>query len=202
MPRSNSGADLRASSAGDAVKSAQGTTSRVQELFRAGRRNPEKELGIPLNELERRQSKARKTRQFVSENTSRTFDVKSSTRAQQIMNRGIDKYQREKRQRDLRSNLSMLRKLQVVLCVFGAGFFGWLSMAYLLPHYFAVQDRHRRMQLRYERAQQSLEGISDSDAAAAAGSASGRAAVPPVGPVVRVFRVEDGGEGAMRHTIQ
>ncbi|CAC9507616.1 conserved hypothetical protein [Leishmania infantum JPCM5] len=183
--------DFSSSSAGDAVKSARVTTDSVQGLLRAARQNPEKELGIPLDELERRQREACKARQFVSESTSRKFDVKSSARAQQIMNQGVDKYQREKRQRDLRHNLSMLRKLQVVLCVFGAGLFGWLAVTYLLPRYFAVQDRQRRMQLRYERAQRSLEGIGDGGAAAA-----------PVGPVVRVFRVEDGGEGSMKHTIQ
>lgn len=111
------------------------------------------------------------------------------------MNQGVDKYQREKRQRDLRHNLSMLRKLQVVLCVFGAGLFGWLAVSYLLPRYFAVQDRQRCMQLRYERAQRSLGGIGD-------GGAAGAAATLPVGPVVRIFRVEDEGEGGTKRTIQ
>ncbi|CBZ23956.1 conserved hypothetical protein [Leishmania mexicana MHOM/GT/2001/U1103] len=195
MASHDSSGGFSSSSAGDAVKSAQAATDSVQGLLRAARQNPEKELGIPSDELERRQREACTARQFVSESTSRKFEVKSSARAQQIMNQGIDKYQREKRQRDLRHNLSMLRKLQVVLCVFGAGLFGWLTVTYLLPRYFAVQDRQRRMQLRYELAQRSLEGIGDSDAAVAA-------AASPVGPVVRVFRVEDGGEGGMKRTIQ
>ncbi|KAG5490480.1 hypothetical protein JKF63_00600 [Porcisia hertigi] len=202
MSSSNrSGGFSSSSSAGD-VRSARAATDSVQERFSAARKNPEKELGIPLDELERRQREARKQRQFVSDATSRTFDVRSSARAQQIMNQGVDKYQREKRKRDLKSNLSILRKMQVVLCVFSAGFFGWLLTTYLLPQYCAVQDRNRRMQLRYERAQRSLGGSSDSVTAAAGGANSPGAAVPPAGPVVRVFRVGEGGGGGITHTIQ
>ncbi|KAG5497268.1 hypothetical protein JIQ42_03751 [Leishmania sp. Namibia] len=202
MPDSASRGGVGPSSARDAVKAARGATDNVQELFRAARRNPEKELGIPRGELERRQSEARKARQFVSHHTSRKFDVKSSARAQQIMNNGIDKYQREKRQKDLRSSLALVRKMQVVLCVLGAGFFGWLTMTYLLPHYVAVQDRNRRMQLRYERAQRSLEGIGARGASTAAGGGSDGEAQPPVASMVRVFRVEESADGVMQRTIQ
>ncbi|KAG5473735.1 hypothetical protein LSCM1_04365 [Leishmania martiniquensis] len=202
MPGSGSGGGFGPSPGDGAIKSAQGATDSVRELFRAARKNPEKELGIPLDELERRQSEARKARHFVSENSSRRFDVKSSARAQQIMNSGIDKYQRERRQKDLRNNLAMLRKLQVVLCVLGAGLFGWLAVTYLLPHYFAVQDRNRRMQLRYERAQRSLKAIRDGSASAASGGGADGAAVPPVASAVRIFRVEGGNDGAMKRTIQ
>ncbi|GET90339.1 hypothetical protein, conserved [Leishmania tarentolae] len=195
MASHDSNGGFGSSSPGDVVKSAQAATDNVQGLLRAARKNPERELGIPVDELERRQKEACKARQFVSDSTSRKFDVKSSTRAQQIMNQGIDKYQRDKRQKDLRHNLSMLRKLQVVLCVFGAGLFGWLAVTYLLPRYVAVQDRQRRMQLRYERARKSLEGV-DNDSTPVA------VAVPSVGPVVRVFRVEDGDEDGVKRIIQ
>ncbi|KAK7195496.1 hypothetical protein NESM_000477200 [Novymonas esmeraldas] len=193
------------SSTGGAVRSAQDATHSVQERLRTARKNPEKEIGIPLEELERRQREARKPRQFVSSESSRSFDVKSSARAQQVMSQGVDKYQREKRQRDLKSTFTTLRKVQVLLCVFGAGFFGWLAVTYLLPQYAAVQDRNRRMQLRYDRAQQSMVGWRDSNGSSSSSdavTASTATNTPPVGPVVRVFRVHDDGDGVTRRPIE
>jgi hypothetical protein len=182
--------------AGGTVKSAREVTESVKAQFQAARKDPEKELGIPLDELNRRQREARKPHAFVSEKTSRKFEVKSSARAQQIMNKGIDKYLREKRQKDLKKSLSMLRKVQVVLCFFAAGFFGWLAVSYLLPQYAAVQDRNRRMQMRYERAQRSLE--------AAATTAAGKVAADgtAIGPLVRVFRTDEDAAAEVKRAIQ
>lgn len=173
----------------DAVRSTKGVTESVQSQFEAARKNPEKEIGIPLEELNRRQQEARRPHAFVNEETKRKFDVKSSARAQQIMNKGVDKYQREKRQNDLKGSLKMLRKVQVALCFGAAGLFGWLAVCYLLPQYNAVQHRNKRMQMRYERAQMSRE--------------AGAAADPTiVGPVVRVFRVEEDSTAEAKRVIQ
>lgn len=120
------------------------------------RKNPAKELGLSEAELERRRKEATKPRSFFSDTTKRQFDVKSSTRAQQIMNQGINKAQRDKRQRELRGSMKVLRKFQVLLSVCGAMFIGWLAVEFLLPQYAAVQQRNRLMQLRYDRAQEKL----------------------------------------------
>ncbi|KPI89799.1 hypothetical protein ABL78_1062 [Leptomonas seymouri] len=183
-------------STGDAVRSARNVTESVKAQFQAARSNPEKELGIPLEELHRRQREARRSHAYVNEETKRKFEVKSSARAQQIMNKGIDRYQREKRQRDLKKNLSMLRKVQVALCLFATGFFGWFAVSYLLPQYAAVQHRNRCAQMRYERAQSSLE--------AAVGAEEGRrpADTSAVVPVVRIFRVVEDGDEEVKRTIQ
>lgn len=187
---SSSGGFGGGQSASDTVKSARDVTDSVKEQFQAARKNPEKELGIPLEELNRRQREARRPHSFVNDETKRKFEVKSSARAQQIMNKGIDKYQREKRQKDLKKNLSMLRKVQVVMCFFAAGLFSWLAVNYLLPQYAAVQDRNRRMQLRFDRAQHSLE---TNGAAVDANTA---------GPIVRVFHVDEDGGKEVKRTIQ
>ncbi|KPA80395.1 hypothetical protein ABB37_04643 [Leptomonas pyrrhocoris] len=183
-------------SPGDVVKSTRDVTESVKAQFQAARKNPEKELGIPLEELNRRQQEARKPHTFVNKETARKFEVKSSARAQQIMNKGIDKYQREKRQKDLKLNMSVLRKAQVVLCAVAVGFFGWFAVTYLLPQYAAVQHRNRRMQMRYERAQHSLEGAADT------GMGGRPADVAAIGPLVRVFRLEDDGDTEVKRPIQ
>lgn len=143
----------------DAVKSTSNMTDGIRQQLENARKNPEKELGITKEELQARQKEAMAPRKFVSEETKREFDVKSSARAQQIMNKGINKIQREKRQRELKDSLKILRKFQIVLSVFGAMFIGWISVEYLLPQYAAVQERNRRMQIRYQRAQARLEEI-------------------------------------------
>lgn len=144
-------------SAEDAVKSTSEVTDNIRQQLEHARRNPEKELGITSDELRARQREATAPRKYTSAQTKREFDVKSSARAQQIMNRGIDKMQREKRQSELKASMKTLRKFQMLISVLGALFVGWMGVTYLLPQYAAVQERNRRMQIRYERAQARLQ---------------------------------------------
>lgn len=169
----------------DAVRATASLTDSVRDQLNAARKNPEKELGMPFDELERRQKEARKPRTYTNDASRRSFEVRSSARAQQVMNQGIDKYQREKRQRDLKNTMSMLRKFQILLSVFGVGFFVWLGATYLLPQYAAVQNRNQRMQLRYERAQKKWEELQSTP------SQNGNSDAAPDGAaaMVRVFRI-------------
>lgn len=140
----------------DAVKATSSLADGIRQQMEQTRKNPEQELGMTAEELERRRAEATTPRKVTSGVTNRDFEVKSSTRAQQIMNKGINKMQREKKKRELKDSMKILRKFQVVLSIFGVMFIAWIGVEFLLPQYAAVQERQRRMKVRYERAQASL----------------------------------------------
>lgn len=141
-------------------------TERLREQFSEARKNPAKELGISPEELEKRQKAAVKPHAYVSTDSQRAFEVRSTARAQQIMSQGLEKKQREKRQKELRGSMKVLRRFQVGLSLVSAVFLGWMFVEFLLPQYAAVQDRNRKMKLRYERAQASLAQFEEQQKAA------------------------------------
>ncbi|RNF22035.1 uncharacterized protein Tco025E_03318 [Trypanosoma conorhini] len=121
------------------------------------RRDPSKELGISAEELQRRRKQASSPRTFVSEHSSRAFEVKGSARAQQIMNAGLLERQRETRNTEVVRKMSVLRRVQLGTFCAGIAMACWLGVEYLLPRYAVVQERRRVMQLRREMAQRKWE---------------------------------------------
>ncbi|KEG13880.1 hypothetical protein DQ04_00731020 [Trypanosoma grayi] len=141
----------------DIVKATADATSRLRDAMAEARRDPSKEIGISAEELQQRRKLASTPRNFVSEQTSRAFEVKSSARAQQIMNKGLATRQREMRKKEIAAKMTILRRMQVGVFVAGMGLLWWMGAEYLLPQYAAVQQRNRVLQLRQEMAQRKRE---------------------------------------------
>ncbi|CAD2213366.1 hypothetical protein AGDE_01576 [Angomonas deanei] len=141
----------------DAVRSTAQMTEQMKDQMERSRKNPGQELGLSADEVARRKAEASKPRSFVSGETKREFEVKSSSRAQQIMNRGLDRSLREKRLSEFRKNTRLLRKVQIGLGIFTLIFLLYMGREFLLPHYAAVQQRNKILQIRAERAKERME---------------------------------------------
>ncbi|KAH9598975.1 hypothetical protein LSM04_004886 [Trypanosoma melophagium] len=139
------------------VKATADVTSRLRDAVDVAKKDPSKEIGITAEELQQRRKLATSPRNFVGDGTNRLFEVKSSARAQQIMNKGLLDKQREMRQKEVLKKMGILRKVQVGMFIVGIGFVWWMGVEFLLPQYAAVQERNRILQIRYERAQMKLE---------------------------------------------
>lgn len=136
-------------------------TSRLQDAVAEARRDPAKKIGIAAEELNERRKLALSPRSFFSDKTQRGFEVKSSTRAQQIMNKGLLGRQREMRNREIMKKMTILRRMRVGMFFLGVGLTWWFGVTFLLPRYAAVQERGRVMQLRYELAQRKREAAAE-----------------------------------------
>ncbi|PWU99015.1 hypothetical protein C4B63_10g438 [Trypanosoma cruzi] len=143
----------------DHVRAAADMSSWMRNAVDEARRDPSKEVGISAEELQQRRKMASNPRAFVSEQTSRAFEVKSSARAQQIMNKGLLDRQRETRNKEVLKKMTILRRIQVGTFFLGIGVAWWMGAEYLLPHYAAVQERNRLLQLRCEMAQRKREEV-------------------------------------------
>ncbi|RNF08134.1 hypothetical protein TraAM80_02891 [Trypanosoma rangeli] len=141
----------------DPVTATADMTSRLRNAVDDVRRDPSKQLGISAEELQQRRTQASSPRAFVSDQTNRPFEVKSSARAHQIMNAGLLERQRETRNKEVMKKMSLLRRVQLVTFCAGIGMACWLGVEYLLPRYAAVQERRRLLQLRREMAYRKWE---------------------------------------------
>ncbi|CBH10043.1 hypothetical protein, conserved [Trypanosoma brucei gambiense DAL972] len=141
----------------ESVAAAAACSSQLREAAERARKDPSKDIGLTTEELQERKRCAAEPHRFVSKSTSRPFEVKSSSRAQQIMTKGVVERQVTARQKEVLRKVSSLRKLQVGLFFVGVGFAYWVGVEFLLPHYAAVQERNRILRLRYEMAQRKRE---------------------------------------------
>ncbi|EPY35132.1 hypothetical protein STCU_01234 [Strigomonas culicis] len=160
----------------DAVQSTAKMTEMMKAQMDKSRKDTAGELGLTAEEVSRRRQEANRPREYVSGTTQKKFDVKSSARAQQIMQQGIDKTQREKRTGDFKKNMKLMRKFQFGMGLFIVCFAFVVGREILLPQYAAVQERNRVLQIRSERARARLEqlarerGLADGEALVVHGS--------------------------------
>ncbi|CUF61604.1 transmembrane protein, putative [Bodo saltans] len=130
------------------------------------RADPEGEIGITREELLRRQKEAQQSLK-VNLGEGKTLDIKSSARAQQIVQRGTAKLQQEKRRKDLADKMELFKKGRWVFSAFAFLFVGYLATEYLLPQYARIQQRGQIMEMRRVRAEAALEKVmADREAAA------------------------------------
>lgn len=175
---------MEGGSQSDTIKSAQAMGETLREQLGNARKAPEKELGISKEDLIKRKQEAMKPRTFSTED-AKAFEVRSSTRAQQIMSAGLAEKQRDKRRRELKGSMNILRKFQYVLSFLGVGLIAWMTMQFLYPQYCAVQERNNLMAHRFERAQESLKKLADDP--------SRQAKVNSKDAFVRVVRLDEKG---------
>lgn len=142
-------ADQAVRQTADAAKGAQDSISKF-------RKDPEGELGMSREELLRRQKEAN-TPLKVTTPTGKQLDVKSSARAQQIMNKGVDKYQREKRKREIDGKIAIVKKARWVVIGAAIGIIGYIVSEFMYPIYLMRQARTYKLQVREERAKAKME---------------------------------------------
>jgi hypothetical protein len=137
----------------DAVRALGSQTDETKNTMSRMRADPESEIGIPKSELLRRQKEAQQSLK-VKLGEGKTLDIKSSSRAQQIVQKGTAKFQQEKRRKELADKMDIFKKARWVFCGASFLFVGYLATEFLLPQYARIQQRGQIMEMRRARAEQ------------------------------------------------
>jgi hypothetical protein len=140
-----------------AVASAASGSQKAREIVDKAQQDPESYLGLTKEELEIRQKAARTSYKSTTKGTDRVLDVKSSSRAQQIMQKGVAEKQRVARQEDIKRKLALLRKSRWIFIAAGCAFLGYLSYNYFIPAYAMRVARRKNFEVRAQLAEEKLK---------------------------------------------
>ncbi|KAG8338823.1 hypothetical protein ERJ75_000133900 [Trypanosoma vivax] len=154
----------------DCVANMAAAGSHLREKAQNIQKNPAKEVGLSSGELKKRSKLAAAPHRYTGGDVDRSFEVKSSSRAQQIMSMGLIERQHDIKRDTVVRKMSFSRRMHVGVSLLGAGFLWWMGTEFLLPHYTAVQRRNAAMQLRYEMTQNKLKERTEGGAAIGSGT--------------------------------
>lgn len=140
----------------DAVKQAASASQQARQSMDSFRSNPEKETGLSRDEIARRQQEAQAPRKHTTD-TGKVVDVKSSTRMQQIMQKGMNKIQQDRKRAEIEKKMTIVKKARWAVLGIGLGIVGYLFSEFLYPQYSRVQERNYKLKYRQEMAEKRMQ---------------------------------------------
>lgn len=124
------------------------TKQQFESVVKDFQANPAAASGIPEEELARRRAEAQAARNVQIGDKS--FNIRSTARSQQIMQKGTNKLQYKKRMEEIKEKMAMFRYARVVVIATTVMAFYIIGQNVLLPRYVVFAERSRRNQMRFE----------------------------------------------------
>lgn len=173
---------MQSSSSNDSVRQAQAIKDQYEATIRDFERDPARATGMSADEIERRRAAAAAPRQV--DIGDKRFNIQSTARAQQILQKGSNEMQLNKRLDEVKKNASFMKSVRWVSIGVSAAAIGMISYMLLLPMVAAHQERAKRQDIRAKRAyfareqferEQRLARAAEAEAAAGGKGGSGTA---------------------------
>lgn len=144
--------------ADDVVKATAAQTEGLRKTVDSYHANPEATTGLSHEELKRRQKEAATPMKY-STSDGKVVEIKSSSRIQQIMSKGVNEKQHLRKRKEFVEKMGFLKNS--VWFVWGAAFLmtGYIVSEFLYPQYLRVRERNFKMKIRREMAAKKYEEV-------------------------------------------